>query len=174
MERSTKIKIIVGVVAFLAYFGYRVNEQWSYLSPPPAAPAASGPKELPKLPGAGKPPLYKGKPVPPDLKQLIKEDVRIGNGAVAKPGKSVTVHYRGMLVDGSQFDASYDRGQPFTFSLGAGGVIRGWDQGVAGMKEGGKRRLLIPSDLGYGPQGSPPKIPPNAVLVFEIELIKVG
>lgn len=107
---------------------------------------------------------------------LIVEDLRVGKGAVAKAGQSVTVHYRGTLKSsGKQFDASYDRGQPFTFMLGGGQVIKGWDEGVAGMKVGGKRRLTIPSALGYGAQGTPGgPIPPNATLVFDVELLKAG
>jgi FKBP-type peptidyl-prolyl cis-trans isomerase len=106
--------------------------------------------------------------------ELKIDDVKVGTGAEAKPGQKVTVHYRGTLTDGTQFDASYDRGDPFTFTLGAGEVIKGWDQGVAGMKVGGKRKLTIPGNLGYGPNGSPPKIPPNATLLFDVELLKVG
>ena len=104
---------------------------------------------------------------------LIIEDIRVGTGAQAKAGDNVTVHYRGTLTNGKQFDASYDRGQPFQFPLGAGRVIKGWDQGVAGMKEGGKRKLTIPASLGYGAQGIGP-IPPNATLLFEVELLKVN
>ncbi len=105
---------------------------------------------------------------------LIIQDLRKGSGAMAKAGNFVTVHYRGTLTNGKQFDASYDRGQPFQFQLGAGQVIPGWDQGVAGMKEGGKRKLVIPPHLGYGARGAGNAIPPNATLVFEVELLKVG
>ncbi len=86
--------------------------------------------------------------------QLVIEDLQVGAGAEAKSGDSVTVHYRGTLTNGKQFDASYDRGQPFEFQLGAGQVIKGWDQGVAGMKVGGKRKLTIPPHLGYGERGA--------------------
>lgn len=105
---------------------------------------------------------------------LIKEDLVVGTGTEATAGKRVTVHYLGTLVDGRKFDASYDRGQPFTFNLGAGQVIKGWDQGVAGMLVGGKRKLTIPPDLGYGARGAGGVIPPNATLVFEVELLDVS
>ena len=106
--------------------------------------------------------------------ELVVEDLKVGEGKVAKAGDTVSVHYRGTLANGTQFDASYDRGQPFSFNLGAGQVIKGWDQGVAGMKEGGKRTLTIPPHLGYGARGAGGVIPPNATLKFEVELIKVG
>lgn len=102
------------------------------------------------------------------------EDLKVGTGAEAVAGKGVTVHYVGTLTDGSKFDSSRDRGEGFSFSLGAGMVIQGWDQGVAGMKVGGLRKLTIPPELGYGPRGFPPVIPPNSTLVFEVELLSVG
>lgn len=108
-----------------------------------------------------------------NVDQLKIEDTVVGAGAEAVAGKTVTVNYSGTLVDGTKFDSSYDRGQPFSFHLGAGEVIKGWDQGVAGMKVGGKRKLTIPSSLGYGPYGAGNVIPPNATLVFEVELLKV-
>ncbi len=100
-------------------------------------------------------------------------DIVVGTGAEAVPGKLVTVNYSGAFTDGKVFDSSYGRGVPFQFTLGAGQVISGWDKGVAGMKVGGKRRLVLPSDLAYGPNGVPGAIPPNATLVFEVELLKV-
>ena len=106
-------------------------------------------------------------------------DTKVGNGAVAKPGEQVTVHYTGWLyvngAKGKKFDSSVDRGEPFSFALGAGNVIPGWDKGVAGMKVGGKRTLIIPPDMGYGANGTPDgTIPPNATLIFDVELLKVG
>ena len=101
------------------------------------------------------------------------DDVKVGTGDEAKAGQSVTVHYVGTLTDGSKFDSSRDRGSGFTFRLGAGQVIQGWDQGVAGMKVGGVRKLTIPPELGYGARGYPPVIPPNSTLVFEVELLGV-
>ncbi|NOK37148.1 FKBP-type peptidyl-prolyl cis-trans isomerase [Corallococcus exercitus] len=104
---------------------------------------------------------------------LKTEDVKVGTGTEAVAGKRVTVHYVGTLTDGKKFDNSRDRGQGFTFSLGAGQVIQGWDQGVAGMKVGGVRKLTIPPELGYGSRGAAGVIPPNATLLFEVELLDV-
>jgi len=101
------------------------------------------------------------------------EDMTVGTGAEAIAGKRVTVHYVGTLTNGSKFDSSRDRGQGFTFQLGAGQVIKGWDQGVAGMKIGGIRNLTIPPELGYGAGGFPPVIPANSTLIFEVELLAV-
>ena len=104
---------------------------------------------------------------------LQVDDMKVGTGAEAVSGKTVTVHYVGTLTNGSKFDSSRDRGQGFTFRLGAGQVIQGWDKGVAGMKVGGVRKLTIPPDMGYGERGFPPVIPPNSTLVFEVELLDV-
>ena len=101
-------------------------------------------------------------------------DEKVGTGKEAKPGDKVQVHYTGWLKNGTKFDSSKDRGQPFSFPLGLGRVINGWDEGVAGMKEGGKRKLVIPSDLAYGDEGRPPVIPPKSELTFEVELLKVN
>ncbi|TIC84668.1 FKBP-type peptidyl-prolyl cis-trans isomerase [Crenobacter intestini] len=108
------------------------------------------------------------------MSELIIEDIEVGTGAEATSGQEVTVHYSGYLTDGSKFDSSRDRYQPFSFPLGAGHVIKGWDLGVAGMKVGGKRKLTIPPDLGYGARGAGGVIPPNATLVFDVELLSVG
>jgi FKBP-type peptidyl-prolyl cis-trans isomerase len=105
--------------------------------------------------------------------KLVVEDVVVGTGAEALTGKMVSVHYTGWLTDGKKFDSSKDRGQPFQFPLGRGHVIKGWDQGVAGMKVGGTRKLTIPPDMGYGAQGAGGVIPPDATLVFEVELLGV-
>ena len=100
-------------------------------------------------------------------------DQVVGTGEAAVVGKTVSVHYTGWLENGKKFDSSVDRGQPFSFPLGAGRVIKGWDEGVQGMKIGGKRKLTIPSNLGYGPQGAGGVIPPNATLIFDVELLGV-
>ena len=101
------------------------------------------------------------------------EDLVVGTGAEAQIGNTLSVHYKGTLLNGTMFDSSYNRGTPFQFPLGMGRVIQGWDQGVKGMKVGGKRKLVIPPDLAYGTAGVPGAIPPNSTLVFEVELLDV-
>jgi FKBP-type peptidyl-prolyl cis-trans isomerase len=106
-----------------------------------------------------------------DLQMTI---VKEGSGVEAKPGDQVSVHYTGTLTDGTKFDSSLDRGEPFTFVLGAGQVIKGWDLGVAGMKVGEKRTLYIPASFAYGEQGVPGVIPPNSVLIFDVEMVAIN
>ena len=132
------------------------NEDASVSSNPAPVPATAAPA----LPVA-------------EVTELKMEDIKMGTGAVAETGKSVKVHYTGWLTNGTKFDSSKDHGEPFTFQLGAGRVIKGWDQGVAGMKVGGVRKLTIPPNLGYGARGAGGVIPPNATLVFEVELLGV-
>ncbi len=104
---------------------------------------------------------------------LQYQDILVGSGAATKSGDTVSVHYTGTLADGSKFDSSLDRGTPFEFTIGAGRVIKGWEEGLLGMNVGGKRRLIIPPELGYGPAGYPPVIPQNATLYFDIELLAI-
>ena len=119
-----------------------------------------------------------GGPMSADKAQILASglrvtDLEVGTGPEAVAGQTVVVHYRGTLENGKQFDASYDRGKPFTFPLGRGQVIKGWDEGVQGMKVGGKRKLVIPPELGYGTRGAGGVIPPNATLIFEVELLDI-
>lgn len=113
------------------------------------------------------------KPMQTDVTELKIKDTKVGTGAEAVNGKTISVHYTGTLTNGMKFDSSKDRGTPFEFILGAGQVIQGWDKGFAGMKVGGTRKLTIPASMGYGAQGAGGVIPPNATLIFEVELLDV-
>jgi peptidylprolyl isomerase len=141
--------------------------------PVPTSSASGPPVKCEPLPAQGKKPelpCLPGDAVPPGL---TITDLTVGTGPGAKAGDQVTVDYRGALYPGAEFDNSYDRGQPFPVQLGKGLVIAGWDEGLVGMKVGGKRLLVIPPDKGYGPRGQGP-IPPNATLRFVVELRKIG
>ncbi len=174
MERATLWKAGAVVLA-IAIWGWAGAHQKSDIPVTPSEddpPAANTTNTADtKSAAADKVPL-KGKIM--DVTALKIEDEKVGTGAEAKPGQSVTVNYRGYLTDGTVFDESYKRGQPFTFALGSGQVIPGWDKGVAGMKVGGKRKLTIPPNMGYGASGQGATIPPNATLIFDVELVKVG
>ncbi len=123
-------------------------------------------------PDTSAPTKVTGKPVT-TASGLKYWDIKVGTGATATSGHTVRVHYTGWLTTGKKFDSSVDRGEPFSFKLGAGEVIKGWDEGVAGMKVGGKRQLQIPPELGYGQRGAAGVIPPNATLIFDVELLGV-
>ena len=129
------------------------------------------PKATAAQTGDGPPPVSAQATVTASGLKII--DIKIGTGDEAQNGQTVSVHYTGWLADGTKFDSSLDRGQPLSFILGAGQMIPGFDEGVAGMKAGGERRLIIPPDLAYGAQGRPPKIPANAELTFDIQLVSV-
>jgi FKBP-type peptidyl-prolyl cis-trans isomerase FkpA len=137
-----------------------------------STPQASNPQTSTSAPTtSGEPAAAPGKV--PDVTELKIEDMVVGTGAEAASGKAVSVHYTGWLANGTEFDSSVDRGTPLQFWLGQGDVIRGWDEGLVGMKVGGKRRLTIPPELGYGAKGSGGVIPANATLVYDVELMSV-
>ena len=158
--------LLLAVAAVLALAGCGGSDNEEEASAPASTPTAEATPE-PTKPEVEVP---RGKAP----KKLLKEDLKVGSGPAAESGQTVSVHYVGVsFLNGRQFDASWDTGQPFSFTLGAGQVIPGWDQGVAGMKVGGRRRLVIPPDLAYGPQGSPPTIGPNETLVFVVDLLAI-
>jgi peptidylprolyl isomerase len=157
MTRTTTVLLAAGL--FLV--GCAGNKPVAQLAPTPAAQAAVTPAPT-AVPAAEAP-----------LGTLKITDQALGTGSEAVSGKRVTVNYEGRLITGRKFDSSYDRGQPFSFVLGAGQVIAGWEQGILGMKVGGKRQLVIPPHLGYGATGAGGVIPPNATLVFDVELLGV-
>ena len=128
--------------------------------------------EAPGTQAAGGPPAVSGEPTT-TASGLQFIDIKVGSGASPQRGQTVVVNYTGWLTNGTKFDSSVDRGQPFSFVIGTGKVIKGWDEGVASMKVGGKRRLIIPPDLGYGAGGNPPIIPANAQLIFDVELLEI-
>jgi len=128
--------------------------------------------QAPGTQAAGGPPAVSGEPTT-TASGLQFIDIKVGSGASPQRGQTVVVNYTGWLTNGTKFDSSVDRGQPFSFVIGTGKVIKGWDEGVASMKVGGKRRLIIPPDLGYGAGGNPPIIPANAQLIFDVELLEI-
>lgn len=154
--------VVLAVVAYAVTACAKKEEQTQSAAPAPAVAAS---------PVAGSPAAASNVVTTAD--GLKYEVLRQGNGPAAKAGQTVAVHYTGWLTDGTKFDSSVDRGQPFDFQLGAGQVIKGWDEGVAGMKVGEKRKLTIPSSLGYGDRGAGGKIPPGATLIFDVELLGI-
>lgn len=152
------VAVIVGGLAVAAYIMSRRNQSIEQI-----AGSEAGNSTATTTSGTGD----------QNVTELKIEDIKVGDGAEAVAGKTVVVHYTGTLVDGKKFDSSVDRGQPFPFPLGAGRVIQGWDKGVQGMKVGGKRKLTIPPSMGYGEQGAGGVIPPNATLLFDVELLEV-
>jgi peptidylprolyl isomerase len=161
-----KLILIIGACLALVVAGCGSDD--STTSAAPGEEAGSS-KEAEAPAKKTKPKVEKPSGAPP--KELVSNDLEEGSGPEAKAGDAVTVQYVGVnYKTGKEFDASWDRGEPFTFTLGAGEVIPGWDQGVEGMKVGGRRELIIPPELGYGPAGAPPAIPPNETLIFVVDL----
>ena len=173
-------------LALLAWIAPACEKKVPEPEPPPRASTAATPAATSKapLPDEMDEPAHAladadSSVTPPDaaskktVSKLEKKDQKPGTGLAAKAGDTVRVHYTGRLMNGTKFDSSLDRNEPFEFTLGQGQVIKGWDEGVVGMKKGGKRKLTIPSDMAYGKLGSPPKIPPDAPLEFDIELLEI-
>jgi peptidylprolyl isomerase len=170
MPRMQRLLLIVGACLVLVVAGCGSDDS-STTSDSTAASTeeAEAPQETESSKKKTKPKVTVPNGAPP--KQLETKDLEEGTGATAKAGDVVSVQYVGVnYKNGKEFDASWSRGEPFTFTLGAGEVIPGWDQGVEGMKVGGRRELIIPPDLGYGSTGAPPAIPPNETLVFVVDL----
>ena len=156
------VTLIASLVLFAACGDDGEEEILPTITPPATEPATEG-----------GPPSVSGEATVTDSGLQIIE-IEAGGGDEAVAGQTVSVHYTGYLADGTKFDSSLDRGQPLTFVLGAGQLIPGFDEGVAGMRVGEKRRLILPPDLAYGPQGRPPLIPPNAELTFDVELMEIA
>jgi len=162
-----KYLLLAGITAVVLFLGAKF-----YPAPQPAGTVtntATPPVETTKKTNTTKTDTMEIKATPSGLKI---EDLKVGTGAEAKSGNTVSVNYTGTLTNGTKFDSSFDHGSPFEFTLGGGQVIKGWDQGLVGMKIGGKRKLTIPPDLGYGARGQGP-IPPNATLIFEVDLLGI-
>jgi FKBP-type peptidyl-prolyl cis-trans isomerase len=172
--RSLIPALVIALALGLAACGGDDKKDASASASTSTEPAAEAPATTETTPSADatKPVVKKPKGKAP--KKLVVKDLKNGSGPAAQPGQTVTVQYVGVLFKtGKQFDASWDRGQPFSFPLGAGQVIKGWDEGVAGMKVGGRRELIIPADLAYGDASPSPDIPPNSALVFVVDLLGV-
>lgn len=175
---AVMVSLIVAAFFFGAVFFYLFNSKVSEDVAKAALEKASAPSTMRPAPvqlDLNKNVITPTKPtmITENPTQLVITDERLGTGAEAKAGQTVSVNYIGTLTNGTKFDSSYDRGQPIQFVLGSGQVIKGWDQGILGMKVGGKRKLVIPADLAYGNRAVGDVIPANAVLVFEVELVAV-
>ena len=161
---------LIAVALIATSIGCKKTDQSSSTTPA-STPETSAPQATTPNPSSSATSMPSGSEVKMPS-GLVYVDVKVGDGALAEGGKRVSVHYTGWLTDGTKFDSSVDRNEPFMFELGSGQVIRGWDEGVKGMRVGGKRKLTIPSDLAYGPEGRGP-IPANATLIFDVELLDV-
>jgi peptidylprolyl isomerase len=163
--------VLFGALAVACQSRVPEPQESAPVPPPSGAPAAATPASAPTLAALAAP--APSASAPKAVTALLKEDVKVGKGPAAKAGDTVRVHYTGTLLDGTKFDSSRDRNEPFELKLGAGMVIKGWDEGIPGMKAGGKRKLTIPSDMAYGKSGHPPVIPPDSPLVFDVELMEI-
>lgn len=167
-----KLLLIIGVCLALLVAGCGSDSSTTSDSSTAATEEAAAPQETKSTKKKTKPKVAEPKGAPP--KELVTKDLEEGTGATAKAGDVVAMNYVGVSYKtGKEFDASWSRGEPFIFTLGAGEVIPGWDQGIEGMKVGGRRELIIPPELGYGSAGSPPVIPPNETLVFVVDLEEI-
>jgi peptidylprolyl isomerase len=167
MPLMQRLLLIIGACMALLLAGCGSDDSSTTASSAGADTSSSQQAEAPKK--KTKPAVAPAKGAPP--KKLVTDDLEEGTGPAAKAGDAVTVQYVGVNYEsGKEFDASWDRGEPFTFTLGSGEVIPGWDEGIEGMKVGGRRELIIPPELGYGSTGSPPAIPPNETLIFVVDL----
>ena len=163
----------IGLVLLANCAGTRTETPSEAAAPPPPGAAPPPAAAAPPPPSASKQAAAAPKSeAPVRVGGITRTEIVLGTGPAVKKGQRVRVHYTGTLTNGTTFDSSVGR-DPFTFTLGAGMVIKGWDEGVAGMRVGGKRKLVIPPDLGYGATGVPPQIPPNATLVFDVELLGI-
>jgi peptidylprolyl isomerase len=173
---ATAVAVTLAVVVALAFLFFGPNILLPFGSATATATTGQQANSAPMATSSDN--MNPGTPLSQGAQQLpttltVTDEV-VGSGPAAKAGDTVTVNYVGALPDGTVFDASANHGQPFSFTLGAGQVIPGWDQGLVGMKVGGKRKLIIPPDMAYGAQGAGGVIPPNATLLFEVELVKIG